>query len=286
MDVDDVILIMIQKQLKDMAEAAGEMGSEIKSHLSTAFEKYADADGKISYAELKKYGRLEGLKGKINTVISKKKTIIDNKIRKSSADIYKLSYGNEMKTLQSGQAALRFREVAPIDSVKRSVQNDLSGLTLNERLLGQRAGIIRDINAVLTQGLHNGDSYRDMARSISKSIENDYIKATRIVRTEGHRVQEEARYDVINKISTETPYKTMKWWDATLDTRLRDSHEYMGNKYPKENAIPYDEEFVNDMTGGHGLYPGSLGVPEDDINCRCKMRTFIVPPSENILNEE
>ena len=50
----------------------------------------------------------------------------------------------------------------------------------------------------------------------------------------------------------------------------------MGQKYSKENAIPYDEDFVNDRTGGVGPHPGALGAAEDDINCRCVMVIEIV----------
>jgi len=286
MDFDSFIDMIIKNQLKAIGGDYGKMGKEIKSHLSIAFEKYADSEGKLSYKELSKYGRLGKLKDEINTAISKNQTLIDNKIRKTGESVYNASYSNEMNTLQSDKPDLNFNELPPKKQAMKSVQNDLSGLTLNERLRGQRAGIIREINATLTQGLHNGESYRDMARRLTKTLEGDYVKATRIVRTEGHRVQEEARFGVINKISTEKPYKTMKWWDSTSDARLRDSHAYMGEKYSKDNAIPFDEEFVNDMTGGRGLYPGAMGVAEDDINCRCKLRTFIVPPDENILKEE
>jgi hypothetical protein len=63
----------------------------------------------------------------------------------------------------------------------------------------------------------------------------------------------------------------LKWWKDSDDERVRSGHRHMGWKYSKENAIPYDEDFVNDLTGGVGPHPGALGTAEDDINCRCIM---------------
>ena len=82
-----------------------------------------------------------------------------------------------------------------------------------------------------------------------------------------HGSREESSLDVAAKGGVEL----RKWWKDSDDERVRSGHRHMGRKYGKENAIPYDEDFVNDLTGGVGPHPGALGTAEDDINCRCIM---------------
>jgi len=57
-----------------------------------------------------------------------------------------------------------------------------------------------------------------------------------------------------------------KTWIAALDQRTRDSHIDAHTQY-QQNPIPLDDDFM--VGGGGGQAPGQIGLPEEDINCRC-----------------
>ncbi len=107
-----------------------------------------------------------------------------------------------------------------------------------------------------------------MSSRLKETLEGDVVKARRIVSTETHRVMEKSKSEAAEYASNQG-VKMMKYWVSSQDEAVRSSHEDMADKYDKDNAIPVDEDFVNDETGGKGPAPGQLGVAEDDIHCRC-----------------
>jgi len=282
---------LIRKHLREAGGNYSQLSREIKLYLAKVFEDYAEPDGTLSYTKLAKYKRLDHLKDEIDTYISKRKTLIDNTTRRCMGEIYKNTFKEEIHGVKAVLDRIPgYREVPPIKFPKEAIQSDLSGLTLNERLRAHRGDIIRRINTELTQGIHRGDPYSTMARNISDVIEGDFVKATRIMRTEGHRVTEAARYDVLEKVHKDTPYKMMKKWVSSRDERVRG---YPGGKYPNaiarhdlmdKQTVPIDEDFYNEKTGGKGPYPGALGVAEDDINCRCTVvYTTVIEDKEEVV---
>jgi hypothetical protein len=263
--------VFLRRQLRAMGTEYASLKKELKASLSTIFEKYADADGRVNYAELSKYGRLDKFRDEVKSVTSRYQTRIDNKIRGTSVDMYTKGYQGEMLKVKAIAPDVKLQTIPPIQFTTAAVQNDLSGMVLNERLREHRADIIRRINVDLTQGIHRGDTYGTMAKSISEVLEKDFVKSTRIARTEGHRVYEQARNDAVKRVSEKTKHKMMKRWVSSKDERVRDSHIEMDGQ-----EVPVDEDFVNPVTGGKGPHPGAMGTAEDDINCRCTMVTYVV----------
>jgi len=281
---EDIVRKTIERKIRGEITKLGydyaELGRVLKSIIADAFERYSE-EGKLSYDEMMKYNRMGKLKseilGKTNTEIKK----ITKTIKKEAENQYKGSYAMAGKLiLQEAGSSINIRTIPLPDRVKQVIDLPVSGLTLTDRLEGHRANIVLKINEVLTDGIYKGDAYRDMAKDLMGTLENDYVKATRIVRTEGHRVYQMGLGDGAKELEKKG-FVIMKWWDAAEDDRTRESHVFMADKYSEDNAIPLDEDFVNDMTGGIGPYPGSMGTAEDDINCRCRLRTFVVVPDEN-----
>lgn len=60
--------------------------------------------------------------------------------------------------------------------------------------------------------------------------------------------------------------KTKKTWIASLDPRTRESHVDAHIEY-QARSIDIDADF--EVGGGSGQAPGQIGLPEEDINCRC-----------------
>jgi HK97 family phage portal protein len=57
-----------------------------------------------------------------------------------------------------------------------------------------------------------------------------------------------------------------KTWIAALDQRTRETHDEAHVTY-NANPIPLDADF--EVGEGAGQAPGQIGLPEEDINCRC-----------------
>lgn len=85
--------------------------------------------------------------------------------------------------------------------------------------------------------------------------------AYRIARTEGHRITQEATFDLIRK-EKEAGADVVKQWDSTLDDRTRPHHSRLHGQI-REVEEPFE------VAGRKAMYPGGFGVPSEDINCRC-----------------
>ena len=63
-----------------------------------------------------------------------------------------------------------------------------------------------------------------------------------------------------------------KTWLAALDKRTRESHIEAHQRY-QDDPIPLDEDF--EVGNGHGPAPQQIGLPEEDIECRCTTQPVI-----------
>jgi len=63
-----------------------------------------------------------------------------------------------------------------------------------------------------------------------------------------------------------------KAWLGALDDRIRATHVTAHARY-QASPIPLDEDFQ--VGEGRGPHPGAIGLPEEDIQCRCSM-TWVV----------
>ena len=84
-----------------------------------------------------------------------------------------------------------------------------------------------------------------------------------IARTEGHRVQSEAKMDSYHAAKAKGA-DIVKQWDATLDSSTRDTHRLLDGQVRE-----IDEDFT--VMGMSAPYPGGFGDPAEDCNCRCCM---------------
>lgn len=119
----------------------------------------------------------------------------------------------------------------------------------------------RQIANEITRGIASGKSYHDITRNLNLQSQIGLGKANRIVRTEGHRIQNEAAHDAGRK-AHENGADVVKQWDATLDGNTRPSHRVLDGQLRE-----LDEPFS--LNGKEADYPGAFGIPAEDINCRC-----------------
>jgi hypothetical protein len=230
----------------------------LKKEIGKYYEKYD-----MTYQEMNKYNRLKNLKKTMELQVGKLAKSTGKSMRGGLGEIYRRMYYATGYAMEKGvQAKLGYTMVDPA-VVSASIQNPISGLTLNERLRENERQVIIKVKAAVTQGLMiPGTTYGDMVGNLTKVFEGDLNKALRVARTETHRCQEIARRESIEHAERQG-VKGRYMWNASLDGRTRDSHASMDGKYADKDG------YFTLPSGIKTKGPGLTGIASEDINCRC-----------------
>lgn len=111
----------------------------------------------------------------------------------------------------------------------------------------------------VSRGIASSLPYTDIARNLNNASKSGLNNAKRIARTEGHRIQQQSADDA-RTVAKKKGADVVKQWDASLDSRTRDSHRRVDGEI-REN----DERFSNGLR-----YAGDPnGAAAEVINCRC-----------------
>lgn len=121
------------------------------------------------------------------------------------------------------------------------------------------------ISAEISRGIATGQSYAQIAKNLNNVAQTKYGNAVRIVRTEGHRIQQQSAFDA-QQSAKKKGCDVLKQWDAALDGRTRDTHRALDGQIRE-----VDEPFK--ANGKSAMYPGAFGDPAEDCNCRCTSNT-------------
>lgn len=149
------------------------------------------------------------------------------------------------------------------DQVKKVVEKETADFKFSHRLYRNRDKLVSDVKREISRGIASGMAYRDIAQHLAIASEANLKQAWRIVRTEGHRVQNEAKMDSM-KGARAAGAKILKKWDSTVDKRTRPTHRELDGQLRE-----LDEAFVIPSTGAQAMYPGGFGQAKEDIWCRC-----------------
>lgn len=121
----------------------------------------------------------------------------------------------------------------------------------------------KKIASEISRGFSTSATFAEISRNVASYAGIDKNKATRIVRTEGHRITETAAHHAQEK-AVDRGADLVKIWDASLDARTRDSHVKVDGEIREVK-----KRFSNGL-----MYPGdSAGKASEVINCRCRSRT-------------
>ena len=123
------------------------------------------------------------------------------------------------------------------------------------------------VRAQVSRGIANGSSWNEIGKILAeRNMKNTPFgtainNATRIARTEGHRVQTSAKMDAMSEAKKKGA-DVVKQWDSTLDGRTRTTHRQLDGQIRE-----LDEPF--EVDGMKADAPGMFGNPAEDCNCRC-----------------
>ena len=283
------------KAEKEIRKVYKELLKELNGYLGNIYATYSEGD-ELNYSSLAKAGMdarfLEEVEQRINSVTPKVATQIQETVEAT----YKACYDgmvDAVKKAGSNRELLQkaFESVSAVtpDVIRANVNNPVSGLTLKDTLEKHRKDIIYDIKKNIGVGLSNGDRFSTMAKRIAESVDGDYNKSVRIVRTETHRVRESGFNDAATSINEtlkqgKSGYVMAKTWRTMQDERVRPNKaKGKSKKYNHVKmdgvTIPQDELFKL-PSGATCMCPSKTGVAGEDINCRCYLSYDLVLASE------
>lgn len=208
---------------------------------------------KIYQAEYQK-----ALKGQISAILDNMNANNYTTIHDYLKGCYEDGYIGTMYDLQHQGVPL----IMPInqDQVVKAIQLDSQiseGLYSKMNINTQE--LKKAIQHEVARGISNSYPYSEIARNLNSQMGVGLYRASRIARTEGHRVTQTARMDGI-KAAKDTGADVVKQWDSTLDGDTRPSHRKVDGEIRE-----LDEPFSNGL-----MFPGEPGGKAAEvINCRC-----------------
>lgn len=264
---------------------------DLKQFIGYEYAELAE-DGRLTYSILQQKGEFARFLEEVEQRINNLSPQITSEITAAVEETYRIVYDGMMDAVKQNteseglKRALDGLRSATPETIKRAVENPVSGLTLKDTLEKNRRDIIYDIKRNVAVGLSNGDRVDTMAKRISQSLDGDYQKAVRIARTESHRVQEAGFHDSAAEVdstlqNSDSGLRMVKTWRTMKDERVRPQRRYKtksgwktvrrgtANHQKMEGvSVLMDEQF--DLGGGvKADAPGQSGVASHDINCRC-----------------
>ena len=154
--------------------------------------------------------------------------------------------------------------ITPIDqnaAVKAIITDSKLKDTLYDSLGYDMAKLKKHVREEITRGIATSLPFAQIARNISNRTSLPLYNAKRIVRTEGHRIQQ-ASADDARKMAISKGANVVKQWDASLDMATRPIHRQLDGQI-REDDEPFE-------AGGYQvMYPGTFGIASQDCNCRC-----------------
>jgi len=126
------------------------------------------------------------------------------------------------------------------------------------------------LRKTLSDGIDAGESIPELSKRVGEVYNQarDYRTDT-IARTETISASNEANLEVYRQSGV----VNKKGWLSAMDERTRDTHIEAGREYNDAGAIKLNEDFF--IGAGRGSAPGQIGLPEEDINCRCTIYPVI-----------
>ncbi len=248
------------RQLKELQKAYKDSLALTKKELEKYYKQFSKK-GELTLAEMQKYDRLRKMQKDLDAAILELSRTQAKEVQSLLFEVYSEGY-DRMGWLAEQATGINLRwYVLPKDYIKKAIQNPVSGLTLNEILEKNRQEILWRIRQEVTQGLIRGESYFKTADRLKTALEDNYVKATRIVWTESHRCKEQAQLEAMQKLQ-EKGVEAKRMWVSTLDSKTRDTHRELDGQIE-------DKDGYFHIRGLKTQAPGMFGVASEDIRCRC-----------------
>ena len=162
--------------------------------------------------------------------------------------------------------------VIPIDPKKMvtAVMTDskLSKNYYQNKVLPENLSTLkRNVRQELTRGIASGKTWIEVAYQVAQNMNSPFNRAMRdamrIIRTEGHRINQQGFLDASHE-AKDKGADVVKQWDSTLDGNTRPAHRIADGQIKE-----LDEPFIVD---GEKMDAPSIGGSARNVcNCRCQL---------------
>lgn len=239
-------------------------------------QKIADLNARTDMQNLqsiiyqKKYQ--QAILGQINEALADLKSGQYKTIEQYLTESYEYGYTGMMYSLQSQGIPI----IMPIDERKvvqamttdsKLSSNYYKANPLKGRLEEDVDKLKDSIRTTLSRGIVSGKSWLDVAVELASVMNNPFDKAMhdamRIVRTEGHRVNQQGFLDAGDEAKKKGA-NILKQWDATMDGVTRPWHMEADGQ-----IVEWDEDFI--VMGEKLKAPSIGGSARNVCNCRCQL---------------
>ena len=202
----------------------------------------------------------KALKGQIEGILEKLHGDEYSTVQKYLSDSYTDAYVGAMYQMHGQGVPV----IIPIDrkaAVKAVVTDSKLSLELYAALGYDMDKLKKHVRQEITRGIAASLPYEQIAQNLSSYTSVPLSNAKRIVRTEGHRIQQESADDA-RKAAKAKGADLVKQWDASLDGATRPLHRRLDGQIREINE-PFE------AGGKKAMYPGKFNDPGQDCNCRC-----------------
>lgn len=265
----------IQKRLNKKERAAykkilqqyKQVTDEIMKELADLYERTGDKNGKLTYAELNRFYDLQRFERRVmaQAALLGKNNL--DEIKKLLEESYDLSYSFMSYAIEKDAQVLLAGAVPSIANLLiTSSNNPIYGLRMTDAQKRDQALTVKGINDAINDGIKAGDTYGGIAKRIRKVFDSSMKRSMTIARTETHRVKNIAEQDSSMNAHNQG-VKMSKTWRNMDDEAVRETKKANHVKINGQTVMA-DENFTA-ISGVSGPVPGSMGRPQEDINCRC-----------------
>lgn len=212
---------------------------------------------------------LNKLKNDITSIIAELNNEVNTITKDNIISTYIYNFNTNLNAIKKYIIDFTFTRTIDEKSVLDIMTRQYNFKTINTF---NNAELMSKIKTELSNAVIVGKSINDTSNSIKQVFNISKNKAVRIARTELHRSANVSRLESFNTVSDvleETKNENfkkliaVKVWHSVNDSRTREDHAEMDNVEANENGI-----FVL-PDGTECESPGTTGLPEHDINCRC-----------------
>jgi hypothetical protein len=175
-------------------------------------------------------------------------------------DTYTDSFYQSMYSLHSQGVNI----IMPVnkDELEAMANRDAEKLGLSKNLYDNADKVANQAVSVASRGIASGSNWAMIGAELARVSGMQLHQATRIARTEGHRINNQVRLDTAFKARDEYGANTVKQWMSVLDARTRTDHVHLDGQV-RELEDPFE------VAGLKAMAPGMFGIASEDINCRC-----------------
>lgn len=269
-DIDNYIEWLIKQAEKEIEVLFANRLKVIKQEIADMFERYQNDDIHVTWTEFNKYNRLNKELTRIGTMLTDDYREVAEAIQKSQQDAYIEKYLMSLYLYEmASQSSMTF-DVPNAATIKSAIEQPIEFIRLVPTLQKHRDEVLKKIRIHITQGIMSGEGYSKIAKSLRDDIGMTKAQSLRVARTEAGRAMSQAGLDSA-KVAKDNGLDMKKRWQATKDTRTRDTHRHLDGK-----TVGIDDNFHSSGCIGQApkLFVG-VSSAKENINCRCKLFYYI-----------